>query len=155
MEKLAEGQDRHNISDTLKQDIVSEMEKFKKLLHLGFKTDTEFQIDGSLFSYLTTLLTEECPLLFEVVEHLFLISSGEKAEKVQTGRRINSASHALALLYSLRSTNDFKILNTLLCISYGAGMRFFEMLNHIKKLICFHSYTVVTTNEKFVGSSGI
>ena len=37
MGKLAEGQDRHNISDTLKQDIFSEMEKFKKLLNLVFK----------------------------------------------------------------------------------------------------------------------
>ena len=67
MRKLAEGQDRHNISDTLKQDILSEMEKFKKSLNLGFKTDTEVQIDGSLFSNLSTSLTEECPLIFEVV----------------------------------------------------------------------------------------
>ena len=131
MGKLAESQDRHKISDTLKQDIFSEMEKFKKLLNLGFKTDSEVQIDGSLFSNLSTSLTEECPLLFEVVEQLFLISSGGK---VQTGRRINSPSHALALLCSLSSqkiTNDFKILFTLLCVSYGAGMRFVEMLNHI------------------------
>ena len=32
---------------------------------------------------------------------------------------------------SQKITNDFKILFTLLCISYGAGMRFVEMLNHI------------------------
>ena len=92
---------------------------------------TEIHIDGSLFANLSTSLTEECPLLFEVVEHLFLISSGGK---VQTGRRVNSASHALAILCSLSSqkiTNYFKILFTLLCISYGAGIRFVEMLNHI------------------------
>ena len=31
MGKLVEGQERHNISDTLKQDILNEMEKFKKV----------------------------------------------------------------------------------------------------------------------------
>ena len=39
MGKLVEGQERHNISDTLKQDILNEIEKLKKMLNLGFTTD--------------------------------------------------------------------------------------------------------------------
>ena len=53
---------------------------------------------------------------------------------IQTGRQVHSASHALAILCGVSSqkiTNDFKILFTILCISYGAGSRFIGMLNHI------------------------
>ena len=87
-----------NISDTLKQDIFSEMGKFKKLLNLVFKTDIEVQIDGSLFSNLSTSLTEECPLLFEVVEHLFLISSGERCRLVEELTVQATLSHYYAVL---------------------------------------------------------
>ena len=41
MGKLVKGQERHNISDTLKQDILNEIEKLKKMLNLGFTTETE------------------------------------------------------------------------------------------------------------------
>ena len=50
------------------------------MLNLGFTTETEIHIDGSLFANLSTSVIEECPLLFEVVEHLFLISSGGKVQ---------------------------------------------------------------------------
>ena len=52
----------------------------------------------------------------------------------KVGIRVNSAVHAIAILSSLRSqkmTNDFKVLFSLLCVSFGAGMRFINMLNHV------------------------
>ena len=48
--------------------------------------------------------------------------------------RVKSAVHALAILVSLKSQkicNDFKLMFTLLCISFGAGCRFIGMLNHV------------------------
>ena len=71
------------------------------------------------------------PLLYDIVEHIFLTKS---AGSVHEGIRVNSVSHATAILMSLRSqkiTNDFKILFTYMCISFGAGMRFVNMLNHV------------------------
>ena len=131
IQKLIEQKQVRQLSQTLKDDISSEVEMFKTMLNLELTTKTEIEIDGSLFSTLSSKLSEDCPLLFEIVESLLLVSSdGNK----KTGRRVHSASHAFAILFSLRSqkiTNDFKILFTLLCISHGAGMRFVGMLNHI------------------------
>ena len=45
------------------------------MLNLGLSTNTEIEIDGSLFSALSTSLHEKCPLLFEIVECLLLASS--------------------------------------------------------------------------------
>ena len=45
-----------------------------------------------------------------------------------------SVVHALAILISLKSQkipNDFKLMFTCLCISFGAGSRFIGMLNHV------------------------
>lgn len=100
MAKLVERNQGNRLSATLKVDISNEIEAFKKLLSLGLTTATEVQIDGSLFSNLSSKLNEQCPLLFEIVECLLLISSDES---VQTGRRVHSASHALAILCSLSS----------------------------------------------------
>ena len=70
--------------------------------------------------------------------------------KLQTGRRIHSASHALAILCSLSSqkiTNDFKMLFTILCISYGAGSRFVGMLNHIGLTVTWQKAMQVLDNR--------
>ncbi len=53
---------------------------------------------------------------------------------MQEGNRVKDAAHALAILASLRSqklSNDFKLMFTILCVSYGAGERFIHMLNHV------------------------
>ena len=131
VEKLMERNQAFRLSEALKKDISDEVAHFKTMLNLGLNTKTEIQIDGSLFSNLSTSLLKDCPLLFEIVKCLLLTSS---SGNVQTGRRVHSASHALAILCSLSSqmiTNNFKILFTILCISYGAGSRFVGMLNHI------------------------
>ena len=131
MAKWVERDESPTLSKAIKDDIADEVEKFKEMFNLGLTTSTEIEIDGSLFSNLSTKLTEQCPLLFEIIESLLLVSSDGHT---QTGRRVHSASHAMAILCSLSSqklTNDFKILFTLLCISYGAGMRFVELLNHV------------------------
>ena len=48
--------------------------------------------------------------------------------------RVKSAVHAIAILVSLKNQkikNDFKLMFTFLCISFGAGCRFIGMLNHL------------------------
>ena len=75
------------------------------MLNLGFTTETEIHIDGSLFANLSTSVIEECPLLFEVVEHLFLILSGGK---VQTGGRVNSASHGSCNIMQFEQSKDYE-----------------------------------------------
>ena len=75
MEKLVEHNDTTRLSEKMKNEISDEIGRFIKMLNLGLSTKTEIQIDGSLFSGLSTSLLENCPLLFEVVESLLLTDS--------------------------------------------------------------------------------
>ena len=69
-------------------------------------------------------------MLFNVLDTILL----QGKEDAVSERRVKSAVHSLAILVSLRSQkipNDFKLLFTCLCISFGAGLRFISMLNHL------------------------
>ena len=114
-----------------KREIQTEVQEFEKTLKSGLRTETEIKIDGTLFANLSQTMREQCPLIYEIVETLLLTTS---EGRIATGRRVHRASHALAILCSLKSqrlSNDFKLLFTLLCISFGAGMRFVNVLNHV------------------------
>ena len=99
-------------------------------LELGSKTPTESGLIGC-FSKLTSDVRENCPLLFHILHTIFL----EKTDSRPVSEfRVKSVVHALAILVSLRSqklTNDFKLMFTYLCISFGAGFRFIAMMNHL------------------------
>ena len=88
-------------------------------------------------------LRDKCPLIYNIVETLLLIKDDQS---VQSQQRVRSATHALAILVSLRNQkiqNNFKLMFTMLCGSHGAGERFVTLLNHIglniswKKIIQF------------------
>ena len=109
--RLAESSDPHVLQAYEKAKLVKEIETFANMLALGVRTDTDLKLDG-VFLSLTTNLREQCPLLYDIVERVFLTKS---AGSVHKGIRENSASHAIAILMSLRSpkiNNDFKILFT-------------------------------------------
>ena len=114
-----------------KREIQTEVQEFEKTLKLGLRTETEIKIDGTLFANLSQTLREQCLLIYAIVETLLLtISEG----RIAADRRVHSASHALAILCSLKSqrlSNDFKLLFTLLCVSFGVGMRFVNVLNRV------------------------
>ena len=97
---------------------------------LGSKTLTECDLTGC-FSKLTSDVKENCPLLFNVLCNIFLHKTdGRPVSEF----RVKSAVHALAILVSLRSqklANDFKLMFTYLCVSFGAGYRFITMMNHL------------------------
>ena len=77
-----------------------------------------------MFSPLTNDLCQNCPLLFNVLDTIFL---QKRDHREVAERRVRSAVHSLAILRSLKSQkipNDFKLMFTCLCISFGAGLRF-------------------------------
>ncbi|CAB4030285.1 Hypothetical predicted protein [Paramuricea clavata] len=92
---------------------------------------------SGIFSSLTGNLRENCPLLFNVLDTILLQG---KEDSAVSERRVKSAVHSLAILVSLRSQkipNDFKLLFTCLCRSFGAGLRFISMLNHLGLIVSF------------------
>ena len=115
-----------------KAELIKEMDTFISFLNIGLETQHLSEVDASgVFSTLPVNTTEQCPLLFNVLDTLVLRKTdGREVSEM----RVRSAVHSLAIFVSLKSQkiqNDFKILFTCLCIYFGAGMRFIEMLNHL------------------------
>ena len=84
-----------------------------------------------VFSSLAADVRQNCPLLFNILDTILL---HKKDCRKVSGMREKCAVHSLAILVSLRSQkipNDFKMMITFLCISFGAGLRFISMLNHL------------------------
>jgi hypothetical protein len=109
-----------------------EMSIFIEYLNKNIQLNTLCGDDLSgIFSSLTGNLRENCRLLFNVLDTILLQG---KEDSAVSEMRVKSAVHSLAILVSLRSQkipNDFKLLFTCLCISFGAGLRFISMLNHL------------------------
>jgi hypothetical protein len=94
------------------------------------KSLTEGDVSG-IFSSLASNVRDNCPLLYNIPDNLLLHKSGGRAV---SEIRIKSAVLSLAILISLQRQkiqNDFKLMFTCLCISFGAGCRFIGMLNHL------------------------
>ena len=69
---------------------------------------------------------EQCPLLFKVLDTLLLHKTDGREV---SDMRVRNAVHSLSILLSVKSQkiqNDFKILLTCVCISFGVGKRLLE-----------------------------
>ena len=69
---------------------------------------------------------EHCPLLFKVLDTLVLHKTDGREV---SDMRVRNAVHSLSILLSVKSQkiqNDFKILLTCVCISFGVGKRLLE-----------------------------
>ena len=113
-------------------ELIKEMDTFISFLNIGLETQDLSEVDMSgVFSTLPVNTREQCPLLFNALDTLVL----HKTDRREVSElRVRSVVHSLDILVSLKSQkiqNDFKILFTCLCISFGAGMRFIGMLNHL------------------------
>ena len=129
MSNLAKSKDPEHLCSEEISELQKEMNIFIDMLNLGLKESLDLNLDN-IFNTLTSNVEEKCPLVYQIVEQLFLVKPSTL--EIQKGR-VKSAVHALAILVSLKSQmikNDFKLLFSILCVSYGAGMRFINMLNH-------------------------
>ena len=91
-------------------------------------------ITGDLINDFVSNIQDHCPLINSILESL--VESGKPERNVlKTNEfKFKCASHALAALLNIRSSrtsSDFTLLFGLLCISYGGGKQFINMLNSI------------------------
>ena len=110
------------------QKLNEEIDVFVQYLDTNIQKRCEF---NSIFAGLTENVEKNCPLLFNIIDTILLYRDAETAS---AKTRVKSAVHAIAVLISLKSQkikNDFKVMFTCLCISFGAGCRFIGMLNHL------------------------
>ncbi len=114
------------------EQLNKELDTFIKYLNINIQSKNLSEEDFTgIFSFLACNVRDTCPLLYSILDNLLLhTGGGRNVSEI----RVRGAVHSLAILISLRNQkiqNDFKLMFTCLCISFGAGCRFIGMLNHL------------------------
>ena len=135
LEKLQEIHLEEQISDVQKNQILHEMRELQSLCCLGLKSNSDIEcfINEQVFPKLLEDIEEECPLIFSILQTLLVADVRKRVHKTPE-HKLKCGVNALALLLSVRNqkfSNDVRLLFGLLCISYGAGKQFINMLNAI------------------------
>jgi len=126
------------VSAQQKRVLIKEMDVVKDNCNLGYRTGQlkygEQEVTTNVFANLATSITNDCPLINDILETL--IGSKEKdSNKIKTHDfKMRCAGHALSGLVTLANqkyANDIQLFFGLLCMSYGAGKQFINMLNAI------------------------
>ena len=110
-----------------KDELNNELKTFISYLNIGLETDNFEEVNFlNKFSSLPDNVRDNCPLLFDVLNTLFL-----HKEDVHSILVVLCTLSLLVSLWSQKIKNDFKLAFTCFCISFGAGMRFITMLNKL------------------------
>lgn len=135
IENLKETYSEYPISMTQKQQIVKEVKEFEHFCSLGLRMDGDIEcvIHERIFSRLLEKVEEKCPLIYSILQTL-LVSDMRKRVHKSPGYKMKCGVNALALLLSIHNqnfTNDVRLVFGLLCITFGAGKQFVNMLHRI------------------------
>lgn len=88
-------------------------------------------ITPSIFHEFTQAVQEKCPLIHELIETLVLSNQQERNVHKTNSHKMLCGLQTLAFMVNIRNSNArncFPLLFGLLCISYGAGKQFIDML---------------------------
>ena len=123
------------VSVEQKKAIDAEMKKLEELSNKGYRTgkfSVETKIPDSLFTSFLDEIIENCPLITSVIECLLVFNRKERNVNKTGAYKMLCASQSLSVLLNIRNSramNDFVFLFGILCISYGAGKQFINMLS--------------------------
>ena len=95
--------------------------------------DISQSINDGLFQRLLENVKDMCPLIYSILKFL-LVSDTRKRVHKSPDYKMKCGTNALALLLSVRNqkfNNDVRLVFGLLCISYGAGKQFVNLLHKI------------------------
>ena len=150
MDQLIQNQSHcEGLCDIEKKELEKEIALFIQYVSIDLLSKYTSSTDiENMFHAMTTRVQENCPILFEII-NIFLLQ--KKDGRNVSEKRVMSATHALAILVSLKSQkipNDFKIMFTLLCISFGGGSRFVGMMNHLGLTVSWQKAMHVFEGQK-------
>lgn len=125
---------------------VKEMKTLEEICNLGVRScqdvDVADLISPTIFQEFVNAVSDKCPLLRNIVETLVISNSTERNVNKTNEQKLLGGHHALALLLNTRNSkclNDFPLLFGLLCVSYGAGKRFINMLQSVGMSLHYNS----------------
>lgn len=123
------------VSDSQKSQLKKEIKELERLCCIGLRKDGDIQhvINERVFPSLLENFEDTCPLIYSVI-HTLLVSDMRHRVHKSPKYKMTCGINALTLLLSVRNQkigNDVRLLFGLLCITYGAGKQFINMLNAI------------------------
>ena len=130
--------DHARLTEQQREVVVKEMKTLEEFCNLGVRrcqdVDVAELISRTIFQEFVNAVSDKCPLLRNIVETLVISYSTERNVNKTKEQKLLSGHHALALLLNTRNSkclNDFPLLFGLLCVSYGAGEKFINMLHSV------------------------
>lgn len=132
------------LTNEQKKRLQNEMEMFKNQCVMGFRDGALKEgfndVPTNIFLNFTTTIAKDCPLINDILETLIGNTKDIYVNKIKTNEvKMKRASHALSSLIALgnqKHPNDIQLFFGFLCLSYGAGKQFINMLNSIG--LCLH-----------------
>lgn len=97
----------------------------------GSAQESYENITPSIFQNFTQAVQERCPLIHEVIEALVISNQQERNVHKTNSHKMLCGLQTLAFMVNIRNSNArncFPLMFGLLCISYGAGKQFVDML---------------------------
>lgn len=97
----------------------------------GSSQEAYDSVSPHLFKEFTEEVQERCPLIHEIIETLVISNQQERNVYKTNSHKILCGLQSLAFMVNIRNSNarnSFPLLFGLLCVSYGAGKQFTDML---------------------------
>lgn len=121
-----------------RKQITYEVQRTKEILTLGIRSkqtvDVLNVLDPSLFNKLLEKLKAQCLTIVNVLEQFVLTSNASRNTRKTEHTKLKASIHLLSSLMDIRDqngANDLQIIFGLLCLSFGAGPRIIEVLQHL------------------------
>jgi hypothetical protein len=123
------------ITDSQEKQINKEIKEMEEMCNLNLKSNSDVQgvFDNNIFNDLLNVFQEKCPLLHSVLQTLLITDKRKRVYK-SPEYKLTCGVNALSLLLSVRNKkcrNDVRLLLGLVCVTFGAGKQFMNLLNSI------------------------
>ena len=123
------------LSDSQKNTVKSEMKVLEDICDTNIRGssvhDVSSTINVTLFKDILEAVNEKCPLIYDMVKTL-VISNPVSRNLLKTNtHKMLCGLHTLGVISNIRNSktrNCFPLIFGLLCISFGAGKQFIDML---------------------------
>lgn len=122
-----------------RNQIKDEVQRTREIFNLGLRSSQQTidilnLLDPLLFNKLLGKLKADCPTIVNILEQLVLSPNASRNTRKTEHAKLKSSIHLLSSLMDIRDqngTNDIQIIFGLLCLSFGAGPRMIEVLQHL------------------------
>ena len=133
IKKLESSEGEIPITKTQKEQITKEIKEMEKICCLELKKDPDVGgvFNTNIFGDLLETFEEKCPLLFDLLQTLLVTDHRQRVHKTPE-YKLTCGVNTFALLLSVKNkkfSNDIRLLFGLVCITFGAGKQFVNLLN--------------------------